>query len=194
MFTKLKNRTKGFTIIEVLIVLAIGGLILLIVFLAVPALQRTSRNTQRTNDAAGIASAAANVVSNTNGQLPKEVNSGDSITASTGSISLRVSSTVTTVETANLGFYQAGTALAWGTSTGKVYIGDYTGPATLAPAVVAVGSESATNISTESVIMAVGYKCNASNSGLGTKSSRSIAILYVREAAGGNGNLACTAT
>jgi prepilin-type N-terminal cleavage/methylation domain-containing protein len=36
----LKNNKKGFTIIEVLIVLAIAGVIMVIVFLAVPALQR----------------------------------------------------------------------------------------------------------------------------------------------------------
>jgi prepilin-type N-terminal cleavage/methylation domain-containing protein len=35
-----QKRQQGFTIIEVLIVLAIAALILLIVFLAVPALQR----------------------------------------------------------------------------------------------------------------------------------------------------------
>ncbi|MCA9330903.1 prepilin-type N-terminal cleavage/methylation domain-containing protein [Candidatus Saccharibacteria bacterium] len=48
---KLQTNQSGFTIIEVLIVLAIAGLIMLIVFLAVPALQRNSRNTQRKNDA-----------------------------------------------------------------------------------------------------------------------------------------------
>ena len=41
----------GFTIIEVMIVLAIAGLILLLVFRAVPALQRSSRNNQRKHDA-----------------------------------------------------------------------------------------------------------------------------------------------
>jgi prepilin-type N-terminal cleavage/methylation domain-containing protein len=39
-----QKREAGFTIIEVLIVLAIAALILLIVFLAVPALQRNARN------------------------------------------------------------------------------------------------------------------------------------------------------
>ena len=58
---------KGFTIIEVLIVLAIAGLILLIVFLAVPALQRNSRNTQRKTDVGRIGSAAT-VVSNNQGK------------------------------------------------------------------------------------------------------------------------------
>lgn len=38
---------KGFTIIEVVLVLAIAGLIFLAVFLALPALQRNQRDTQR---------------------------------------------------------------------------------------------------------------------------------------------------
>src|SRR3990167_9016823 len=49
---QIKNRLKnhdqsGFTIIEVVIVLAIAGLIMLIVFLAVPQLQRNSRDQAR---------------------------------------------------------------------------------------------------------------------------------------------------
>jgi prepilin-type N-terminal cleavage/methylation domain-containing protein len=60
---------KGFTIIEVLIVLAIAGLILLIVFLAVPALQRNSRNTQRKTDIGRIGSAATTVIANSNGNV-----------------------------------------------------------------------------------------------------------------------------
>lgn len=54
MLKNLKKRIEGFTIIEVLIVLAIAGLILLIVFLAVPALQRNSRNTSRRADVAAL--------------------------------------------------------------------------------------------------------------------------------------------
>ena len=60
---------KGFTIIEVLIVLAIAGLILLIVFMAVPALQRNSRNTQRNNDAASLGGAVNECVSAKNGLI-----------------------------------------------------------------------------------------------------------------------------
>ena len=70
MKTKLNNQ-KGFTIIEVLIVLAIAGLILLIVFLAVPALQRNSRNTQRSDDVARALGAAQEVLNNNNGDLTK---------------------------------------------------------------------------------------------------------------------------
>lgn len=65
----LKKQEKGFTIIEVLIVLAIAGLIVLIVFLAVPSLQRNSRNTQRKNDASSLAGAAQEAINNNNGNL-----------------------------------------------------------------------------------------------------------------------------
>lgn len=68
MKLSLKKQEKGFTIIEVLIVLAIAGLIMLIVFLAVPALQRNSRNTQRSNDASKVAAAINECLSNRNGQ------------------------------------------------------------------------------------------------------------------------------
>ena len=66
-YQQLKKKSEGFTIIEVLIVLAIAGLILLIVFLAVPALQRSSRNTQRREDVGRVSSSATEVVSNNNG-------------------------------------------------------------------------------------------------------------------------------
>ena len=69
MLHNLKKRNEGFTIIEVMIVLAIAGLIMLIVFLAVPALQRNSRNTQRSNDASRIAGAVSECAGNENGRL-----------------------------------------------------------------------------------------------------------------------------
>lgn len=64
------SNQKGFTIIEVMIVLAIAGLIMLIVFLAVPALQRNSRNTQYKNDAASYGAAANEWATNNNGKVP----------------------------------------------------------------------------------------------------------------------------
>ena len=69
-YRKIKQRGSGFTIIEVLIVLAIAGLILLIVFLAVPALQRNSRNTQRKNDVSAILAGVNEYMANNNGSLP----------------------------------------------------------------------------------------------------------------------------
>ncbi|HSX34015.1 MAG TPA: type II secretion system protein [Candidatus Saccharimonadales bacterium] len=79
MLSKLHKSKKeqGFTIIEVLIVLAIAGLILLVVFLAVPALQRNSRNTQRKDDVARVGSAVQEFINNNAGTLPV---AGDSAT------------------------------------------------------------------------------------------------------------------
>lgn len=72
MLSKLKkSNSSGFTIIEVMIVLAIAGLILLIVFLAVPALQRNARNTQRKTDVGTIGAAANTIKSNNNGDVTK---------------------------------------------------------------------------------------------------------------------------
>ena len=79
------NKSKGFTIIEVLIVLAIAGLILLIVFLAVPALQRSARNTQRKNDVSAMLGAISEYQDNNGGALPTQYwQSGTSVTFQTG--------------------------------------------------------------------------------------------------------------
>lgn len=64
-----KRKEGGFTIIEVLIVLAIAGLIMLVVFLAVPALQRNSRNTQYRNEASQLLTAYSEVSSNNGGSV-----------------------------------------------------------------------------------------------------------------------------
>lgn len=72
----LRKREEGFTIIEVLIVLAIAGLIMLIVFLAVPALQRNARNTQRSNDVSRMAAAVNECLNNNNGLVAQCNNFG----------------------------------------------------------------------------------------------------------------------
>ena len=65
-----KNNKKGFTIIEVVLVLAIAGLIFLMVFLALPALQRSQRDTQRKNDASRLRAAVTSYTSSNRGNLP----------------------------------------------------------------------------------------------------------------------------
>ncbi len=66
----LSRGSRGFTIIEVLIVLAIAGLIMVVVFLAVPALQRNQRNQSRKTDGKNILALANEYVSNNGGALP----------------------------------------------------------------------------------------------------------------------------
>lgn len=65
----IKQQNKGFTIIEVVLVLAIAGLIFLMVFIALPALQRGQRDQARKNDASVVASAANTYRSNNRGVL-----------------------------------------------------------------------------------------------------------------------------
>ncbi len=65
-----QNTKKGFTIIEVVLVLAIAALIFLMIFVALPALQRGQRNTARKNDVGTIASAINTYRSNRGGALP----------------------------------------------------------------------------------------------------------------------------
>lgn len=64
------NTKKGFTIIEVVLVLAIAGLIFLMVFVALPNLQRSQRDTQRRQDYANFAAGVQNYISNHGGNLP----------------------------------------------------------------------------------------------------------------------------
>lgn len=76
MFSKLKKDNQGFTIIEVLIVLAIAGLIMIIVFLAVPALQRNQRNQSFRTQANNIATAYQEVSANKGGAILAASDSG----------------------------------------------------------------------------------------------------------------------
>lgn len=73
MLTQLRKRKEGFTIIEVLIVLAIAGLILLVVFLAVPALQRNSRNTAIKNDVQNVVGGISEFQNANSGAMPTSV-------------------------------------------------------------------------------------------------------------------------
>ena len=61
---KIFKNQKGFTIIEVALVLAIGALIFLVVFLAVPALQRNQRNDAKKRDVSNVVEAIASYISN----------------------------------------------------------------------------------------------------------------------------------
>jgi len=69
----MKSSKHGFTIIEVVLVLAIAGLLFLAVFIGLPALQRSQRNTQRRQDVARVASAVTEYQS-INNKLPFTLN------------------------------------------------------------------------------------------------------------------------
>jgi prepilin-type N-terminal cleavage/methylation domain-containing protein len=65
-----RQHCGGFTIIEVLIVLAIAGMILLIVFAAIPALTRSGRNNQRRQDVQAVLAFISHYELNHSGNLP----------------------------------------------------------------------------------------------------------------------------
>jgi prepilin-type N-terminal cleavage/methylation domain-containing protein len=157
MLSKIRQtqKEKGFTIIEVLIVLAIAGLILLVVFLAVPALQRNARNTQRTEDAGNILSAISEYVGNNNGQLP--ANGGTGGTGSALTIGASGSNTVPV----NLGYYTA---------------------ANVSIATFASGNTNTTT--TDTITVMKGAVCSTTTTGdPASGSSRSVVILYTLETA-----------
>ena len=64
------NSKKGFTIIEVVLVLAIAGLIFLMVFIAYPALRRSQSDTQRREDMSKALSQLTSYITN-NRKPPK---------------------------------------------------------------------------------------------------------------------------
>lgn len=112
-YQNLRKKTEGFTIIEVLIVLAIAGLIMLIVFLAIPQLRRNQQNTTMRNEASRLLSAVTEYESNANGQ---QVNDDTRLqTVYTGQGTLQQLTSVT---------YGAGTTA---TGAGRLVIGTCNG-------------------------------------------------------------------
>ena len=148
------KKEQGFTIIEVLIVLAIAGLILLVVFLAVPALQRNARNTERTTDAGNILSSMSEYVGNNNGRLPPTANGMNGSGAS-----LVIGATGSNTIPVNLGYYDAA----------DVDIADYPG----------VDSNETT---TDTILVLKSASCDPDNVGQPLDgSTRSVVILYTLE-------------
>lgn len=102
MVQKLLKRTEGFTIIEVMIVLAIAGLIMLIVFLAVPALQRNAHNTSIKNDVAGLLGAMNEYTNNNGGSVP--ANQATVITNTTATIGTSCATAGSNCATTRVGY------------------------------------------------------------------------------------------
>lgn len=72
-----RDNLSGFTIIEVSLVLAIAGLIFLMVFVALPGLRATQRDTQRREDVIGLIEKVKKYQSNNRGTLPGSADTGN---------------------------------------------------------------------------------------------------------------------
>jgi len=99
----IQRKEKGFTIIEVVLVLAIAGLIFLMVFIALPALQRNQRDTARKSDVTIVAAAVTSFSSNNRGEFPKAEqiityapNVSDNSKTTTNTPNIRVNTVTTT--------------------------------------------------------------------------------------------------
>lgn len=64
------KQQRGFTIVEVMIVLAIAGLIVLLIFKIIPTLNRSSQNNQRRQDVAAILQAVSHYELNNSANFP----------------------------------------------------------------------------------------------------------------------------
>lgn len=78
---------KGFTIIEVVLVLGIAALIFLLVFIAVPAMNRGQRDNARKNDVGLVGSAMNNYSNNNNGSYPNTAQLRTFFTSGTSKLS-----------------------------------------------------------------------------------------------------------
>jgi type IV pilus assembly protein PilA len=163
---KLQKSDQGFTIIEVMIVLAIAGLILLIVFLAVPALQRNARNTSRKTDVSALLGAASEYLSNNNGVLPSSVVAP----TNTGGTFTFVAPANGANSQAKMGYYTTGVAQA----NGNVFLAVNATP-------IAAGTF-VTNLF-DYVEIVPGDTCNGTAAQAG--SSRSIVAVYAIESGAG---------
>ena len=120
---KLQNRSEGFTIIELLIVLAIAALIILIVLIAVPQLQRNQRNTARQSIAGRIVTEVNNYAGNNNGNLPTANN--NATTGFTGGFANRYLNNID-INDPQTGTPAAGSVTFTGTPGGTAGNTDYT--------------------------------------------------------------------
>ncbi len=185
---------RGFTIIEILIVLAIAGLIMLVVFLAVPAMQRSSRNTIRKRDAGYISKAVSDFKTNNGNVKPNRLMT-DAANATILKIGLNGSPNT---ETARLGFYNGGSApdAVLGPDADYIFI-DPSNPlnSLTTPQVMPTGTD-VTNldrkhISANAVSIIPGETCDATGSVAGVLDGSAVAIFYVLEDGSNMGTRAC---
>lgn len=83
-----QRKSQGFTIVETLIVLAIVGVMMLVVFLAVPALNRNSHNNGYRTDANNLLAGVSEYVGNSGGSLPSDQTATDSVVTSANTKSI----------------------------------------------------------------------------------------------------------
>jgi hypothetical protein len=153
-----------------LIVLAIAGLILLVVFLAVPALQRNQRNNARKQEAARISAAVTDCIAN---KATATNLAGATTCGSAGALGLATTNVAAFTDIAPAGYDQL-TQLGYNRPNAEM---------------------TTNNNDSDRITYRIGAICNTSGTGFTTTgaSTRSQAVLYKVESgvAGASGGLAC---
>ena len=144
-------KKKGFTIIEVVLVLAIAALIFLMVFIALPALQRNQRDQARKTFQSKVASAVTSYQSNKRGAQPASA--------------------------AALAAYADGDKDASGNYTGKLDNGNYT----LQVIAQGSGTTATANSDNTYITVVTGAKCNSTADNAVAGTTRQAAILMKME-------------
>jgi prepilin-type N-terminal cleavage/methylation domain-containing protein len=174
MFKNIKLNRDGFTIVETLIVLAIAAVIIIIILLAVPALQRSQRNSDIKTDATTVTGEISDYESNNGGTLPV------SIAVVNGS-TLTVGSTPpdTNASTAKIG--NGDSVMLFGVAGTVTYTVNAT--------------QSATAMGPSQINVYKGSGCPDTSSGASLTTfpanSRAYAVVYPYETSSSNGGLAC---
>jgi len=152
----LKKSQKGFTIIEVMIVLAIAGLIMVVVLIAIPQLQRNQRNSARTADATRLGTSIQNWITNNNGAVFTAGTGNANITAVINDIGATLNQYTLSAVTPN--------------------------PTVVAVTSAAVATATV-NTTLANLVVATGARCNGAN--VEYTGSRSFVILYAEETSSG---------
>lgn len=157
------NKKGGFTIIEVVLVLAIAALLMLMVFLAWPALQRSQRDQARKDDVAAISTSIATYRTNNKGRLPM-VNELQKALLDRG-----------------LSQYDPGTGGAPAATVGKISDNIEVKPSA-GKATISLGS---TGLTPDKVFIYISSRCESgSNDKIEPAGSRQAAIIYAIESNG----------
>jgi prepilin-type N-terminal cleavage/methylation domain-containing protein len=161
------QKTKGFTIIEVVLVLAIAGLIFLMVFIALPALQRSQRDSARKNEVGTVASAITNYMSNNRNNIPEATDIGEYITGT---------------ESDEL---ESGAQII-------VRRENFNGPIGVEADISASANESDDNVYADQIKVFFGYKCDpSSNADLIRGTSKQAAVVVALESGPAGGEVYC---
>ena len=173
---------KGFTIVEVALVLAIAGLIFLMVFIALPALQRSQRDAKRRDDVGALLTALQKFQTNNRGALP----SGN--TGTGGIIWNAEVSGIATGDTSWKGFYKAFLGENFEDPMGFHYTlkAGECGASSGSQCNFGKAANDERNLATDNYTMyiVIGASCDGSKA-VGSNNPRKVAVLYKMEGSGG---------